>query len=89
MISKLFNHNEPCSMSVATRSITASSLFLSGRYATFMFMPKNRPNVCQNPARKEPRKALTILYDDWFVSLLMSLRSILPCDFVNPFITGL
>ncbi len=26
--------------------------------APFMFMPKKRPNVCQNPARKLPKKCL-------------------------------
>lgn len=54
-------HSAPCSMSVAMRSMIASSCFFSGSYFTFRFMPKNRPNVCQNPARKLPKNAFTML----------------------------
>ncbi len=60
------------------RSMVASSLFDSGWKPAFMFMPKNLPKVCQNPARKLPKKAFTMLKELWSVSRFMSLRRILP-----------
>lgn len=61
IIIKITNYSAPCSIRVATRSMIASSRFFSGWKPAFMFIPKNLPNVCQKPARKDPRKALTML----------------------------
>ena len=51
--------------------------------------PNIFPKNCQKLALKLPKNALISSYEDWLHSRLISLMSILPCDKVNFFNTGL
>ena len=80
-------YKEPCSTNIQILSIILSSP--SGSQSVLREAPNIFPKNCQKLALKLPKNALISSYEDWLHSRLISLMSILPCDRVNFFNTGL